>query len=51
MYDSALPGIELLGETKTNDSDPSRTNSAEGEFGSDPFEEMEANDVLRYASE
>ncbi|RYN74757.1 hypothetical protein AA0120_g12207 [Alternaria tenuissima] len=51
VYDSALPGIELLGETKTNDSDPSRTNSAEGEFGSDPFEEMEANDVLRYASE
>jgi hypothetical protein len=29
----------MLRETKTNDSDPSRTNSTEGEFGSDPFEE------------
>jgi len=51
VYDSALLGIEVLGETKTNDSGPSRTNSAEGEFGSDLFEEIEANDVLRYASE
>ncbi len=51
VYDSALPGIEVLGETKTNDSGPPQTNSAEGEFGSDPFEGIEANDVLRYASE
>lgn len=51
VHDSALLGIEVLSETKTNNLGLLRTNSAEGEFGSDLFEEIEANNVLRYASE